>query len=246
MKSKALTLTLAIAMAAQITATAAEHKHDWIDDIKNSDETTNRYYCECGATKDEDIASIRNFIVAFGANGGYVDVTKKETNGEKIRRLPIPEHTSDYQWEGWYTQPQGGELVDENYIYEEDTTLYAQWTVQGTRILTFASDGGSYIRPITKTYGETIDLTPYIPQKQVYIFKGWYTDPRTKQNQVTSFTFHENGVLYAKWEADETQIQPDTLMTTDPIYLTEEQLAERMQRIWQILAKFAEMTRKYK
>lgn len=137
-------------------------------------------------------------------------------------------------------------MVDENYIYEEDTIIYAQWTVQGTRILTFASDGGSYMRPITKTYGETIDLTPYIPKKQGYTFKGWYTDPRTKQNQVTSFTFYENGVLYAKWEIDETQIQPDTLMTIDPIYLTDEQLAERIQRIQQILVKFAEMARKNK
>ena len=122
-----------------------------------------------------------------------------------------------------YNEVEGGELVDNTWIYEEDTTLYAQWTLKGTRTLTFACDGGSYIRPITRKLGETIDLAGYVPEKQGYIFKGWYEDPRTKENEVTEYTFNGNGVLYAKWEADPTKEQPDTLMSTDTIYLTDEQ-----------------------
>lgn len=61
--------------------------------------------------------------------------------------------------------------------------------IVGNATLTFASDGGSFIRPITKKYGESISLESYIPTKYGYTFKGWFTDPRTKQNQVTSFKF---------------------------------------------------------
>ncbi|MBQ2967776.1 MAG: InlB B-repeat-containing protein [Clostridia bacterium] len=36
--------------------------------------------------------------------------------------------------------------------------------------------------PITKRYGESISIESYIPTKYGYTFKGWFTDPRTKQN----------------------------------------------------------------
>ena len=35
----------------------------------------------------------------------------------------------------------------------------------GNVTLQFASDGGSFIRPITKRYGESIDLESYVPTK---------------------------------------------------------------------------------
>ena len=41
----------------------------------------------------------------------------------------------------------------------------------GNVTLTFASDGGSFIRPITKRYGESISLESYVPTKYGYIFK---------------------------------------------------------------------------
>lgn len=247
MKRKVL-ITAAIAMLAiQSTASAtAEHKHAWKDDVKNSTDTINRYVCECGATEDEVIADIRDYVVTFDANGGYVSVTEKETYKGKIRRLPIPEHTSDYQWEGWYTKAVGGEQVDEKTVYEQDTTLYAHWTLKGTRTLTFACDGGTFIRPKTKPMGTSIDLKEYIPVKQGYIFKGWYTDPRTKENKVTEFTFNENDVLYAKWENDPNQAEPDTLLTTDVAYLTDEEMAERIARIKAITEIIRKILSEYK
>ena len=66
--------------------------------------------------------------------------------------------------------------------------------------LTIASDDGSFIRPITKRYGESISLESYVPTKYGYTFKAWFTDPITKQNQVTTFKFTKPDVLYAKCE----------------------------------------------
>ncbi len=95
----------------------------------------------------------------------------------------------------------------------------------GNVTLQFASDGGSFIRPITKRYGESISLESYMPTKYGYTFKGWFTDPRTKQNQVTTFKFTKPDVLYAKWEKNlEEPINPnDEIMSKDTCYLTDEE-----------------------
>ena len=101
----------------------------------------------------------------------------------------------------------------------------------GNVSLQFASDGGSFIRPITKRYGESISLESYIPTKYGYTFKGWFTDPRTKQNQVTTFKFTKPDVLYAKWEKNpEEPINPnDEIMAKDTCYLTDEEIAKRVE-----------------
>ncbi len=97
--------------------------------------------------------------------------------------------------------------------------------IVGNVTLQFASDSGSFIRPITKRYGESISLERYVPTKYGYIFKGWFTDPRTKQNQVTTFKFTKPDVLYAKWEKNlEEPINPnDEIMSKDTCYLTDEE-----------------------
>ena len=101
----------------------------------------------------------------------------------------------------------------------------------GNVTLQFSSDGGSFIRPITKRYGESIGLESYIPTKYGYTFAGWFTDPRTKQNQVRTFKFTKPDVLYAKWEKNsEEPINPnDEIMAKDTCYLTDEEIAKRVE-----------------
>lgn len=70
------------------------------------------------------------------------------------------------------------------------------------RTLIFACDGGSYIRPIEKPYGTSLNIDNYVPVKEGYIFDGWYADPRTKIERVTNVTLTENIVVYAKWIDD--------------------------------------------
>ena len=104
-------------------------------------------------------------------------------------------------------------------IFDSEIGFFGNVTLQ------FASDGGSFIRPITKRYGESISLESCIPTKYGYTFKGWFTDPRTKQNQVTTFKFIKPDVLYAKWEKNpEEPINPnDKIMAKDTCYLTDEE-----------------------
>jgi len=104
-------------------------------------------------------------------------------------------------------------------IFDSEIGFFGNVTLQ------FASDGGSFIRPITKRYGESINLESYVPTKYGYTFKGWFTDPRTKQKQVTTFKFTKPDVLYAKWEKNlEELVNPkDEIMAKDTCYLTDEE-----------------------
>ena len=115
-------------------------------------------------------------------------------------------------------------FIISNYVMQLDISATALAIT-----LTFASDGGSFIRPITKRYGESISLESYVPTKYGYTFKGWFTDPRTKQNQVKTFKFIKPDVLYAKWEKNlEEPINPkDEIMAKDTCYLTDEEIIIR-------------------
>ena len=90
------------------------------------------------------------------------------------------------------------------------------------RLVIFASDGGSYIKPVRMTTGTTVDISKYVPQKEGYIFDGWYSDPRTKENKVTEIYLDANYVVYAKWIDDGSiklmsELEPMPKATKDEI-----------------------------
>lgn len=84
--------------------------------------------------------------------------------------------------------------------------------IRGFITLRFATETGSYIRSVTRLYGTKISLEEYVPTREGYTFEGWFTDPRTKQNQVTEFTFTRPDVLYAKWEKVKLETYIDEIM----------------------------------
>jgi uncharacterized repeat protein (TIGR02543 family) len=96
------------------------------------------------------------------------------------------------------------------------------WELDTTRTVIFASDGGTYIHPTQQEIGTVICLDEYVPIKDGYIFDGWYSDPRTKEQQVTEVTLNENIVVFAKWIDDGT---PKAVPEMPVIASTEEILA---------------------
>ena len=119
------------------------------------------------------------------------------------------------------------------WISKYRVTFDNELGIVGDVTLTFASDGGSFIRPITRRYGESISLESYVPTKYGYIFKGWFTEPRTKQNQVTTFKFTKPDVLYAKWQPNPQEpVNPNNeIMSKDTCYLTDEEQKIRTEYI---------------
>ena len=65
--------------------------------------------------------------------------------------------------------------------------------------MTFNSNGGSVVNPITNIKRDTTIILPKAPLKSGYVFDGWFTDSGltskfTEQTRVTA-----NTTLYAKW-----------------------------------------------
>ena len=102
---------------------------------------------------------------------------------------------SGYTFDGWY--------LEDTYVTELDTvtsdlTLYAKWSINQYTI-TFDSNGGSLVDPITDDFGATI--TPSTnPTKTGYTFDDWYLDSELT-NPVVDYTMpSENITVYAGWE----------------------------------------------
>lgn len=72
------------------------------------------------------------YTITFNPNGGTLaDDEKEATTNEHGKldkdNLPTPER-SRHRFDGWFTEANGGTEVDENTVFESDTTIYAHWT----------------------------------------------------------------------------------------------------------------------
>lgn len=147
--------------------------------------------------------------IVFDGNGG--DVRKNNytyTYDQPYKNLPEATRP-DYDFAGWYTEPEGGELITEESLVKiaESGMLYAHWTE--------ATDGMVYVtvhnnRSVDDTY--TIEYEPGTPlgkletpkattdtEKYGATFLGWFDD-KYYGNEVTADTIiNENIDVYAHW-----------------------------------------------
>ena len=71
--------------------------------------------------------------------------------------------------------------------------------------LSFQTNGGSNISPVTKTAGTSVSLSGYTPSRTGYTFGGWYSDS-SLTNRVTSVTLNSNMTVYARWLENEVPL----------------------------------------
>ena len=108
-----------------------------------------------------------------------------------------------YTQVGWSTVDGGEKVYDLKDIYtqNEALTLYPVWNTNKYTI-TFDTNGGSEIAPITQDYGTEI-ASPANPTRKGYTFKGWDKEiPKTMPA--------ENITVKAQWEINQYTITFDT------------------------------------
>ena len=110
---------------------------------------------------------------------------------------------TNYSFAGWATTAGGAVAYANGASYtmgSADVTLYAKWTANPTYTVTFDSQGGSTVSPISGiTSGSTITL-PSNPTRSGYIFSGWWTGTNGTGTQFTGSTpVTANITIYAKW-----------------------------------------------
>ena len=108
-----------------------------------------------------------------------------------------------YTQVGWATVDGGEKVYDFEDIYtkNEALTLYPVWNTNKYTI-TFDTNGGSDIAPITQDYGTKI-TTPDNPTRKGYTFKGW-------DKEIPETMPAENITVKAQWEINQYTITFDT------------------------------------
>ena len=120
-----------------------------------------------------------------------------------------------YTQVGWATVDGGEKVYDFEDIYtkNEALTLYPVWNTNKYTI-TFDTNGGSEIAPITQDYGTEI-IAPDNPTRKGYTFKGWDKEiPKTMPA--------ENITVKAQWEINQYTITFDTNVGSEIAPITQD------------------------
>lgn len=132
----------------------------------------------------------------YGERGGiYAEQIVQA--GEKAIEPDVPSRQG-YQFTDWYLDDT---KYDFNTAVTGDMTLTAKWTANSYTI-TFDTDGGSAIDPITQGYDTTINA-PAAPTKTGYTFMGW--NPALPATMPA-----ENMTIKAQWRINRYTVTFDT------------------------------------
>ena len=136
---------------------------------------------------------INQYTITFDTNGGSDIAPITQAYGTEITAPDNPTRKG-YTFKGWDKE------IPET-MPAENITVKAQWEINQYTI-TFDTNGGSEIAPITQDYGTKI-TAPDNPTRKGYTFKGWDKEiPKTMPA--------ENITVKAQWEINQYTIAFDT------------------------------------
>ena len=136
---------------------------------------------------------INQYTIAFDTNGGSEIVPITQDYGTEITAPDNPTRKG-YTFKGWDKE------IPET-MPAENITVKAQWEINPYTI-TFDTNGGSEIAPITQDYGTEI-TAPADPTRKGYTFKGW-------DKEIPETMPADNITVKAQWEINQYTITFDT------------------------------------
>ena len=129
---------------------------------------------------------INQYTIAFDTNGGSEITPITQDYGTKITAPDNPTRKG-YTFKGW-------DKEIPKTMPAENITVKAQWEINPYTI-TFDTNGGSEIAPITQDYGTEI-TAPDDPTRKGYTFKGW-------DREIPETMPAENITITARWKDTE-------------------------------------------
>ena len=136
---------------------------------------------------------INQYTITFDTNGGSEIAPITQDYGTEITAPDNPTRKG-YTFKGWDKE------IPET-MPAENITVKAQWEINQYTI-TFDTNGGSEIAPITQDYGTEI-TAPDNPTRKGYTFKGW-------DKEIPETMSAENITVKAQWEINQYTIAFDT------------------------------------
>ena len=150
---------------------------------------------------------INQYTIIFNSNeGSAVDSITADYNATVSK--PTDPTKEGHTFAGWYSNEELTAEYTFTAMPADNITLYAKWDINQYTI-TFNSNGGSAVDPITKNYA-TVISKPADPTKEGYIFAGWFKDNETflqEWNFETDTVPVDGTTLYAKWTADSYNVK---------------------------------------
>ena len=136
---------------------------------------------------------INQYAITFDTNGGSKIAPITQDYGTAIT-APADPTRKGYTFKGW-------DKEIPKTMPAENITVKAQWEINQYTI-TFDTNGGSEIAPITQDYGTAI-TAPADPTRKGYTFKGW-------DKEIPETMPAENITVKAQWEINQYAITFDT------------------------------------
>ena len=136
---------------------------------------------------------VNQYTITFDTNGGSEIAPITQDYGTEITAPDNPTRKG-YTFKGW-------DKEIPRTMPGENMTVKAQWKINQYKI-TFDTNGGSEIAPITQDYGTEI-TTPDNPTRKGYTFKGW-------DKEIPKTMLAENITVKAQWEINQYTITFDT------------------------------------
>ncbi len=155
-------------------------------------------------------------VVTFDTgDGSPVDSQTLAYNGTATK--PKNPTLTGYSFGGWYTDEDHTEPFDFTTTVISDITLYAKWTkIEYT--VSFVTDGGTPIAPITTSITEEYKISEPTTVKQYYSLAGWYRDAALTQRFYFESEITSDITLYAKWTPVKVTVKLVDSDGTSPLY----------------------------
>ncbi len=168
------------------------------------------------------IWSINTYTVQYDANGGTnAPESQTKTFGVDLKLSDQKPIRQGHTFIGWNTDKNATVaeyLSGSNYINDEDTTLYAIWSIDTYTVQYDANGGLGAPAPQTKTYGIDLTLSEVVPTKDGHIFLGWSTEKdaiNAEYQPNSKYVKNEEATLYAIWSINTYTVQYDANGGTD-------------------------------
>ena len=148
---------------------------------------------------------INQYTITFDTNGGSEIAPITQDYGTEITAPDNPTRKG-YTFKGWDKE------IPET-MPAENITVKAQWEINQYTI-TFDTNGGSEIAPITQDYGTAI-TAPDNPTRKGYTFKGW-------DKEIPETMPAENITVKAQWKINQYTITFDTNGGSEIVPITQD------------------------
>jgi uncharacterized repeat protein (TIGR02543 family) len=141
------------------------------------------------------------YTLIFDSNGGTQVDPVSRTSVQSSISQPADPTKEGFIFSGWYRDS----ALTIPYAFDvpinQDATLYAKWDIVVMQFtITFDTDGGTEIAPITGSAGDPIAILE--PTKAGYIFSGWYQGKDSVECVNLDEMPEQSMTLYADWASE--------------------------------------------